>query len=294
MHDDPADLGNAVDLAEPQQLQQALAAHGYLADERLATSAWLALSMERPLFCEGVPGVGKTALAAGMAGALGGPLLRLQCYEGIEVGQALYEWDFPRQLLHAREGLPGGVWDERYLLERPVLAALRASTNGARAVLLVDEVDRADDEFDALLLEVLSDWAITIPELGRVAAEVPPFVVVTSNRTRDVHDALKRRCLYHWIDLPRRDQELAIVRHHVPEARDGMLAQVLDAVTRLRALDLVKPPGLAETIDWVRALVLLGADGLDDGLVERSLPAVVKHADDLAPARAALVGAGGD
>lgn len=276
------------------ELGRRLQAHGYLADDRLTTSAWLALSMQRPLFCEGVPGVGKTALAAAMAGALGGPLFRLQCYDGIEAEQALYEWDFPRQLLHARSLTPGadgdadsGLWHEKYLLERPVLAALRASRPGARAVLLVDEVDRADDEFDALLLEVLADWAISIPELGRVVAEAPPFVVVTSNRTRDVHDALKRRCLYHWIDLPSRERELAIVHHHVPEARDGMLDQVLDAVTRLRALGLVKPPGLAESIDWARALALLGVDDLADPLAELTLPAVVKHAEDLDRARLA-------
>ncbi|MGA4670741.1 AAA family ATPase [Propionibacteriaceae bacterium Y1923] len=282
------------------ELARRLEAHGYLADDHLATSAWLALQMQRPLFCEGVPGVGKTALAAAMAGALGGQLFRLQCYDGIEPEQALYEWDFPRQLLHARsqavdgtDEADSGLWDEKYLLERPVLAALRSSTPEHRAVLLIDEVDRADDEFDALLLEVLSDWAISIPELGRVVAEAPPFVVVTSNRTRDVHDALKRRCLYHWIDLPDRDRELAIVRHHVPEARDGMLDQVLGAVTRLRALGLVKPPGLAETIDWVRALTLLGVDDLADPLAELTLPAVVKHAEDLDRAVLAdLVGSG--
>ncbi|MBO1030734.1 MoxR family ATPase [Tessaracoccus sp. SD287] len=282
------------------ELAQALQTHGYLADEQLATSAWLALRMERPLFCEGVPGVGKTALAAAMAGVLGGPMFRLQCYDGIEPEQALYEWDFPRQLLHARTQALGseddvntGLWDSKYLLERPVLAALRGSTTEHRAVLLIDEVDRADDEFDALLLEVLSDWAISIPELGRVSAEVPPFVVVTSNRTRDVHDALKRRCLYHYIDLPSRERELAIVRHHVPEARTGMLEQVMDAVAGLRGLALVKPPGLAESIDWVKALTLLGVDDLADPLAELTLPAVVKHAEDLDRARGAgLVSAG--
>ncbi|GAB3704442.1 AAA family ATPase [Mariniluteicoccus flavus] len=283
--------------ADPRALRAALGGRGYLADDALATAAWLALRMERPLFCEGSPGVGKTALARAMAGVLGGPLLRLQCYEGIEAHQALYDWDFPRQLLHVRAaggGADGGarveqdVWGEAYLLERPVLAALRASTPERRAVLLIDEVDRADDEFEALLLEVLADWAITIPELGRVEAAAPPFVVITSNRTRDVHDALKRRCLYQFLDLPDRERERAIVRHHVPEAADGMVAQVLDAVARLRAVALVKPPGVAETIDWVRSLALLGVDGLDRATVDATLSAVVKHADDLAPARAEL------
>ena len=283
-------------MRDARELADALAQQGYLADDPLATAAWLSLEMGRPLFCEGVPGVGKTALAAGMAAVLGGPLFRLQCYDGIEASQALYEWDFPRQLLHVRTHqdetdrgvLEASVWDEQYLLERPVLAALRASTAPHRAVLLVDEVDRADDEFDALLLEVLSEWAISIPELGRVAAEVPPFVVVTSNRTRDVHDALKRRCLYHYIDLPSRERERAIVLQHVPEARDGMLDQVLDAVARMRSMALVKPPGLAETIDWVRALTLVGVEDLAEPLALLTLPAVAKQAEDLDLAREAL------
>lgn len=270
----------------PQQLTEALVEQGYLADPQLSTVVWLALQMNRPLFLEGVPGVGKTALAAAMAGVLGGQLFRLQCYEGIEAEQALYEWDFARQLLQARAGEDAGsIWDERFLLERPVLAALRASTPAARAVLLVDEVDRADDEFDALLLEVLSEWAISIPEFGRVQAEVAPLVVVTSNRTRDVHDALKRRCLYAYLDVPDRERELAIVRHHVPAASDGMAQQVVDAVARLRGLGLVKPPGVAETIDWVRALTLLGVDELTQAAAEPTLAAAIKHADDLALAR---------
>lgn len=290
--------GRRMTVRTPDELKGALGDHGYLADTPLATTAWLALAMDRPLFCEGVPGVGKTALASAMAQVLGGPLVRLQCYEGIEAHQALYDWDFPRQLLHvrAREGDAAAerdLWGEDYLVERPVLKALRASRPGARAVLLIDEIDRADDEFEALLLEVLADWAITIPEFGRVVAETPPLVVITSNRTRDVHDALKRRCLYHFVDLPDRERERAIVRTHVPGASDGLTGQVLDAVARLREMALLKPPGVAESIDWVRALAMLGVDGLDGHVAAATLGAAVKHADDLAAARELIVGPGG-
>lgn len=274
----------------PRDLQHALAAQGYLAGDDLATAAWLAWRLERPLFTEGAPGVGKTALAQAMADALGGPLLRLQCYEGIEAHQALYDWDFPRQLLELRgeQGTAADVWTQRYLLERPILQALRASRPGRRAVLLIDEVDRADDEFEALLLEVLSEGAISIPEIGRIRAEVPPVVVITSNRTRDVHDALKRRCFYHYVELPDRAREAEIVRTHLPEADQRVTDQVLDAVTRLRAAALVKPPGVAETIDWVRALTALGVDGLDERTVALTLGTVVKQVDDLDVARRAL------
>ncbi|WP_309125595.1 MoxR family ATPase [Kocuria sp.] len=280
---------------DPVALQEALGAHGYLADTALATTAWLACRLERPLLCEGAPGVGKTALAAALAAVLEGPLIRLQCYEGIDAAQALYDWDFPRQVLHLRALEAGGRTDleaaetdlyrRRFLLARPVLQALEASLPQRRAVLLVDEVDRADDEFEALLLEVLSEWAVSVPELGRVVAQAPPVVVVTSNRTRELHDALTRRCLYHWFELPDLERERAIVRRHVPDASDALTASVLAAAARLRSLDLVRPPGVAETLDWVRALVRLGVDELDEAAAHLTLGTVVKEREDLLTVR---------
>jgi MoxR-like ATPase len=280
---------------DPVALQEALGAHGYLADTALATTAWLACRLERPLLCEGAPGVGKTALAAALAAVLEGPLIRLQCYEGIDATQALYDWDFPRQVLHLRALEAGGRTDleaaetdlyrRRFLLARPVLQALEASLPQRRAVLLVDEVDRADDEFEALLLEVLSEWAVSVPELGRVVAQAPPVVVVTSNRTRELHDALTRRCLYHWFELPDLERERAIVRRHVPDASDALTASVLAAAARLRSLDLVRPPGVAETLDWVRALVRLGVDELDEAAAHLTLGTVVKEREDLLTVR---------
>jgi len=280
---------------DPVALQEALGAHGYLADTALATTAWLACRLERPLLCEGAPGVGKTALAAALAAVLESPLIRLQCYEGIDATQALYDWDFPRQVLHLRALEAGGRTDleaaetdlyrRRFLLARPVLQALEASLPQRRAVLLVDEVDRADDEFEALLLEVLSEWAVSVPELGRVVAQAPPVVVVTSNRTRELHDALTRRCLYHWFELPDLERERAIVRRHVPDASDALTASVLAAAARLRSLDLVRPPGVAETLDWVRALVRLGVDELDEAAAHLTLGTVVKEREDLLTVR---------
>ncbi len=280
---------------DPVALQEALGAHGYLADTALATTAWLACRLERPLLCEGAPGVGKTALAAALAAVLEGPLIRLQCYEGIDATQALYDWDFPRQVLHLRALEAGGRTDleaaetdlyrRRFLLARPVLQALEASLPQRRAVLLVDEVDRADDEFEAFLLEVLSEWAVSVPELGRVVAQAPPVVVVTSNRTRELHDALTRRCLYHWFELPDLERERAIVRRHVPDASDALTASVLAAAARLRSLDLVRPPGVAETLDWVRALVRLGVDELDEAAAHLTLGTVVKEREDLLTVR---------
>src|SRR5690242_14973703 len=259
-------------------LARRLGETGYLADDELATIVYLALEMQRPILLEGEPGTGKTALAEAVAQALDLPLIRLQCYEGIDATQALYDWDFPRQILHLRAleavgGVDGStdvgeaeksLYDERFLLARPVLQALR----DAPAVLLVDEVDRADDEFEAFLLEVLSTYQVSIPELGTVAAAQPPIVVLTSNRTRELHDALKRRCLYHWIDHPGLDREVEIVRSRAPEVADALARQVVGIVQQLRdgsvvSGGLLKPPGVAETLDWARALSYLGSDQVD-------------------------------
>jgi MoxR-like ATPase len=246
--------------------------------------------MARPLFVEGEAGVGKTALAQALAEALQTPLIRLQCYEGLDAAQALYDWDFPRQLLHLRAAEAAGVtdadqleqelYDRRFLLARPLLQAVESSTEDTPAVLLVDEVDRADDEFEAFLLEVLSEFTVTVPEIGTIRAERPPVVVVTSNRTREVHDALKRRCLYHWLDHPDFDREVAVIRRRIPGADAGLVADVARAAQGLRDMDLLKPPGLAESIDWAAALATLGARSLDRDLAARTLGAAVKYRED--------------
>jgi MoxR-like ATPase len=289
--------------ADPVALGTALEATGYLPDEGLATAAYLALVMHRPLFLEGEAGVGKTALARALAEVTGRPLYRLQCYEGLEASHALYDWDFGRQLLHLRAAeaahaagdpaeLEAGLYDRRFLLARPLLQALEDSPS----VLLVDEVDRADDEFEAFLLEVLSDFTISIPELGTVRAETPPLVVLTSNRTREVHDALKRRCLYHWLEHPDFEREVAILRRRLPEVTDALARQVARATAKLRSLDLLKPPGVAEAMDWASALHALGARELDPDTAARTLGAVLKYREDTdrvhALTRGALFGGG--
>jgi MoxR-like ATPase len=267
---------------------------GYLADRGLATALYVALELDRPVLLEGEVGVGKTEVAKVLAAVFGRQLIRLQCYEGIDTSQALYEWDYARQMLHIRALSERQVADEqaveklfgpRFLLERPLLAAIRA---GDRAVLLIDEVDRADDEFEAFLLELLSDFQISIPEVGTVRAERPPLVVLTSNRTRELHDALKRRCLYHWIGYPPPDTETEIVLTRAPGVSEALTRKVVAAVNRLRELDLAKPPGVAETIDWARTLDVLGATELTPDMAADTLGAVVKERDDLDVVRDSL------
>jgi MoxR-like ATPase len=269
------------------ELTDTLRRGGYLAERGLSTAMFVALSLQRPILLEGEVGVGKTEIAKVLASVYDRRLIRLQCYEGIDTNQALYEWDYARQLLHIRAMSERKVTDDetveklfgaKFLLERPLLEAVRA---GERAVLLIDEIDRADDEFEAFLLEVLSDFQITIPEVGTIAAEQPPLVILTSNRTRELHDALKRRCLYHWIGYPPPERETEIVLVREPRVSRELARKVVAAVNRLRTLDLAKPPGVAETIDWARTLDFLGESGLDTGAVEDTLGTVVKERDDL-------------
>jgi MoxR-like ATPase len=283
----------------PAELAAALRSTGYLADDGLATATFLAMQMNRPLFCEGEPGTGKTALAQALAEVLGAELIRLQCHDGIDASQALYDWDFPRQLLHLRaleatasatgetldaDAVEASLYDPRFLLARPILRALQTSPS----VLLIDEVDRADDEFEAFLLEVLTEHAVSIPEIGEVRAKVPPLVVLTSNRTREVHDALKRRCLYLWLDHPDLQREIAILHSRLPGLPERLAAQVAGAVRTLRQSDLLKPPGVAETIDWARALQLVGARHLDVDTAAATLGAVLKYREDADRVRAQL------
>ncbi|MFM8944035.1 MAG: AAA family ATPase [Actinomycetota bacterium] len=284
----------AIPYASVEELEAALRTERYLADRGLATAIFLALSLDRPLLLEGEAGVGKSEVAKVLASLLGRRLIRLQCYEGIDASQALYEWNYSRQLIAVRatgDAAATSVEDlfgPQFLLERPLLEAIRA---GSKAVLLVDELDRADDEFEAFLLEILSEFAVTIPEIGRVVAEEPPAVIVTSNRTRELHDALKRRCLYHWIDHPGLDREIEIVRTRAPGVGEALARDVAGAVARLRNLDLAKRPGVAETIDWANAVAFLGHDRLDAVMAGETLGAVLKDHDDqqLAAARLAEV-----
>jgi MoxR-like ATPase len=275
-----------------EEVAGALAAQGYLADEGLATSIFLALALRRPLLLEGEAGVGKTEVAKVLAAWRGGGLLRLQCYEGIDVSQAVYEWDYARQLLHLRAAEAGGdradeddVYSERFLVRRPLLAAIDHA-EGPPPVLLIDEVDRSDDEFEAFLLEFLSEYAVTIPELGTFRAVEPPPVIITSNRTRDVHDALKRRCLYHWVEHPDFEREVAIIRLRAPEAAPELARHVAAAVEALREQHLYKPPGVAESIDWAAALAALGRREIDERSLDLTLGTVLKYQEDQARVRA--------
>ena len=287
--------------ATVDDLTAALRQHSYLADRGLGTAIHLSLALGKPLLLEGEAGVGKTEVAKVLAELLGRRLIRLQCYEGIDAAQALYEWNYSKQLVAVRAMDAADaathvqdLFGPEFLVERPLLSAIR---EGSGAVLLVDELDRADDEFEAFLLEILSEFAVTIPEVGRVAAETPPAVIVTSNRTRELHDALKRRCLYHWIDHPGLDREIEIVRARAPQVGESLARDVAGAVARLREMDLAKRPGVAETIDWANALAFLGAERLDPDVVADTLGTVVKDHEDqeLVAARLAdVVGERGD
>jgi MoxR-like ATPase len=270
-----------------KELTETLRRGNYLADRGLATAVFVAMSLQRPILLEGEVGVGKTEIAKVLASVLGRQLIRLQCYEGIDTNQALYEWDYARQLLYIRalserdmasEEAVEKLFGPRFLLERPLMQAIQA---GDQAVLLIDEVDRADDEFEAFLLEVLSDFQISIPEIGTIKATRPPLVILTSNRTRDLHDALKRRCMYHWIGYPEPEREVEIVTVQAPEVSQTLARKVVAAVNQLRGMDLAKPPGVAETIDWARTLAFLGETSLSPGVAEVTLGSIIKDRDDL-------------
>ena len=280
-------------VASPEALAERLGQVDYLADEGLATALYLAVALPQPLLLEGEAGVGKTEAAKALAAVLDTPLMRLQCYEGIDAAEALYEWNYPRQLLSIRLAdaneermSEDDLFGPDYLIERPLLRALRHP--GPRpAVLLIDEIDRADDDFEAFLLELLAEARVTIPELGTITATHPPAIVLTSNRTRDLHDAVKRRCLYHWIDYPSPQREVEIVRRRVKGASATLAVQVADAVSRMRDSDVQKPPGIAEAIDWLAALDLLGIERLDAGAIGRTLGSVLKYDEDQEVIRAA-------
>jgi MoxR-like ATPase len=281
--------------ASIDQVIDRLTERRYIVDRGLATSIFLALKLKKPLFIEGEAGVGKTEAAKVMADVLGARLIRLQCYEGIDLAHAVYEWNYPRQLLHIRllnesadrRAAEKEIFSPEFLLRRPLLDAID-NDDAVPPVLLIDEIDRSDEEFEAFLLELLSDFQVSIPELGTITARKPPFVVITSNRTREVHDALKRRCLYHWIDYPNLDKEIAIVRARAPEAAEQLAREVAGLVHGLREMDLYKVPGVAETLDWARSLAALGANRIDSGLVDATLGAALKYQEDLERAREAV------
>ncbi len=274
---------------------EGLAGQRYLADRSLAVAIHLALQLGKPLFLEGEAGVGKTEVAKVLASILETPLIRLQCYEGLDVSHAVYEWDYPRQMLAIRlieargQGEHAEVDDimsRDYLVARPLLQAVEAAAQGRRPVLLIDELDRADEEFEAYLLEMLSDFQVTIPEIGTIAAEVPPVVVLTSNRTREIHDALKRRCIYHWIDYPNFDREVEIVLRKVPNVPEPLAQDLAGAMEKLRAMDLFKPPGVAETLDWAAALAVLGTERLEPEVTDETLGVILKYQEDIERIRA--------
>ena len=285
-------------LASTEAIQEAFRQRGYIADRSIATAVFLSLRLGRPLLLEGEAGVGKTELAKVLAASLGAPLIRLQCYEGLDVNTAVYEWNYPRQMLEIRlleaRGEAGhatahDIFGPEFLIRRPLLQALEAGPDGEAPVLLIDEIDRADEEFEAYLLEILSDFQITVPEIGTIKAETPPRVILTSNRTREVHDALKRRCLYHWIDYPTAQKEYEIVLARVPGAPASLARQVVTFVHRLRGADLTKVPGIAETLDWAGALMALGAPELTSEIVDETLGVVLKYEEDIRHVRGATV-----
>jgi MoxR-like ATPase len=271
-----------------EDIEARLRERKYIGDRALATSIFLALQLEKPLFIEGEAGVGKTEAAKVMADVLGARLIRLQCYEGIDLAHAVYEWNYPRQLLHIRlmgegqdrKAAEREIFSSEFLLRRPLLDAID-NDDATPPVLLIDEIDRSDEEFEAFLLELLSDFQVSIPEIGTIKAKRTPFVVITSNRTREVHDALKRRCLYHWIDYPDLEKEVEIVRARAPEAADGLAREVAGLVQGLRSMDLYKVPGVAETLDWARSLAALGATRIDSALVNATLGSALKYQEDL-------------
>jgi MoxR-like ATPase len=289
----PSQALSAMPRALPKSIddtQQLLATSDYVADRSLATALYLSLAMQRPLFLEGEAGVGKTEIAKVIAQALGRELIRLQCYEGLDIAQAAYEWNYSRQMIEirlaeaagekSREKLSHDIFDERFLIKRPLALALEGA-KGKAPVLLIDELDRTDEPFEAYLLEVLSDWQITIPEVGTLAAKEPPVVVITSNRTREIHDAVKRRCFYHWVDYPDAQRELEILRRKAPSAAAGLSKEVVAFVQRLRSMDLFKLPGVAETIDWANCLVALDRVTLDPETVNNTLGVLLKYQDDI-------------
>ena len=276
-----------------EQVQSSFADRGYVTDRELATAVFLSLALERPLLLEGEAGVGKTEVARTLAQVLDAELIRLQCYEGLDINTAVYEWDYPRQMLEirlleargeAKTAATRDIFSEDFLIRRPLLRALENHAS-VPPVLLIDEVDRADEEFEAFLLELLSDFAVSIPEIGTVRAARPPRVILTSNRTREVHDALKRRCLYHWIDYPSTERELAILHARLPAVPATLAGEIVDFVQRLRLADLTKSPGIAETLDWAAALTALGAHRLDSTQVEQTLGVLLKYQEDVAAMR---------
>ena len=281
-------MGSRLSLSSIEKTQEALATADYVSDRALGTSIFLALELRKPLFLEGEPGVGKTEVAKALAQVLDLPLIRLQCYEGLDIGHAVYEWNYSRQLLHIRsiEANDAGASEQDlfgpdYLIKRPLLRAIDPAETGGRAVLLIDELDRADEEFEAFLLEVLADFQITIPEVGTIRAAEPPVVILTSNRTREIHDALKRRCIYHWIDFPSFDKEVQIVLKRAPNAPQALSREVVKLVQALREEDLFKRPGIAETLDWLNALIALDQETLSDQILRDTLGVLLKYQDDI-------------